>query len=467
MLKNTNIQNYNENTFGKLPPQAINVEEALLGGLINEPEEIGSVMSFLCKDAFYKDVNAIIYAAIIDLFNKGKSIDVIVLQEKLRSEGKFEECGGYMYLTSLLKFSSLSYNIEHYARIIHEKYIRREIIRQCTDLIQKSFDDTLEFDELINNLNTIPETVEKSFAGIDSGSTHKEVAKSTLIEIYSDVEKAKIGTPSGITTGLLDLNRTIGGFKPATLIYLAARPGIGKTSLALHFAIEAAKSGVWVNFFSYEMTKNQLFKIHLSGESEVNRTNIRDGKLSENELTAINKAVGRIENLPILWNTKQLNINQVKGIVRKNIMSGRCDIVIIDYLQLIPPTDSKNTREQQISEISRNLKLMSLEYQIPIIALSQLNRLAETEIPRLHHLRESGSLEQDADIVIFPFRELDANQNELNYDLIIAKNRNGSIGRFGIWHNEEMTKFGNKVQSNSIDYNYNPNSTFDPDYNPF
>jgi replicative DNA helicase len=460
-----NTQNYSDH--GVIPPQALNVEEALLGGLINEPEEIGSIMAFLSVDAFYNESNKIIYSTIIKLFNKNKAIDLIIIQEELKNDGKFEMCGGYLYLTSLLKYSSLSYNIEHYAKIIHEKYIRREIIRQCTKLIQDSFDDTLEFDELINNLNTIPETVEKSFAGIDSGSTHKEVAKSTIIEIYNDVEKAKSGNPSGITTGLIDLNRTIGGFKPATLIYLAARPGIGKTSLALHFAVESAKSGIWVNFFSYEMTKNQLFKIHLSGESEVNRTNIRDGKLSENELSILNKTVGKIENLPILWNTKHLNINQIKGIVRKNIMSNRCSLVIIDYLQLIPPTDGKNTREQQISEISRNLKLMSLEYQIPIIALSQLNRLAETEIPRLHHLRESGSLEQDADIVIFPYKELDANQNELNYDLIIAKNRNGNIGRFGIWHNEEMTKFGNKANESMNDYSYNPNSTFEPNETPF
>jgi len=215
------------------------------------------------------------------------------------------------------------------------------------------------------------------------------------------------------------------------------------------------------------MTKTQLFKIHLSGESDVNRTNIRDGKLSENELSILNRTVGRIENLPILWNTKQLNINQIKGIVRKNKMAGRCDIVIIDYLQLIPPVDSKMTREQQISEISRNLKLMTVDYEIPIIALSQLNRLAETEVPRLHHLRESGSLEQDADIVIFPYKYLDDNLNEISYDIIIAKNRNGYIGRFGIYHNEEMTKFGNKLneQSNYVGLNnyYEP----DTENNPF
>ncbi len=453
--------------FGKVPPQAVNVEEALLGGLISEPENIGLIMSFINEEVFYKEENRIIYSAITELFNNNKSIDLIIIQNKLKNDGNIEKVGGFMYLTSLLKYSSLSYNAEHYARIIYEKYIRREIVSKCSNIINDSYDETIDFDVLISELNKIPETIEKSFAGVDSGNTHKEVAKETLIEIYKDVEKFKKGEPSGITTGLIDLNRAIGGFKPATLVYLAARPGMGKTSLGLHFAVEAAKSGHWVNFFSYEMTKTQLFKIHLSGESDVNRTNIRDGKLSENELSILNRTVGRIENLPILWNTKQLNINQIKGIVRKNKMAGRCDIVIIDYLQLIPPVDSKMTREQQISEISRNLKLMTVDYEIPIIALSQLNRLAESEVPRLHHLRESGSLEQDADIVIFPYKYLDDNLNEISYDIIIAKNRNGYIGRFGIYHNEEMTKFGNKLneQSNYVGLNnyYEP----DTENNPF
>jgi len=451
--------------YGKIPPQAVDIEECILGAIMLYNEAFSLVNPLLTENSFYKEENRIIYKAICELSIENKSIDLMIVTRKLIDSGELEKVGGPMYLTKITNSVSYGINIEQYARIVAEKFVKRESIRICSEIINKSYNDEFDVEEIITDIQKAGIELEKHFDSVDSGSTTREVAKETLEEIYADVDRNSKGLPAGINTGFSDLNRMIGGFKPATFLIIASRPSIGKTSLGLHFTINAAFKGNWVNIFSFEMTKAQLFKILISGESEVDRTNIRDGKLTDEELNIINKATGNIDNLPILWNTRPMTVHQIKSVVRKNYKKKKCDLVVIDYLQLIKPTDSKAIREQQISEITRELKLMSVEFNIPIIALCQLNRLAATEIPQLHHLRESGAIEQDADNVIFPFKEVDSDMNEISYSLIIAKARNGSTGRFEIWHNQQMTKFGNKGGEITVkQFDYNPNQQFEPNH---
>lgn len=453
--------------YGKIPPQSIDLEEQIIGMLMTDDESFHSIISILSSEKyFYKKEHQIIYRTIIDLKNKGNNTDLIIVTNKLREIGKLDEIGGILNLTSFTVKVSYNLDIELSCKIIAEKYVKRETIRVCSEIINQCYDEINDIDEILTNLKRSSEELESNFDSVDNGSETLEVAKDTLNEIFSDVEKYKKGISSGINTGFSDLNRMIGGFKPATLLILASRPSIGKTSLALHFAYNAAIKDKYVNLFSFEMTKTQLFKILIASESGIDRTNIRDGKLTDDELSIINRKTGNIDRLPILWNTRPMNVFQIKSVIRKNISHNKCDIVIIDYLQLIKASDTKMVREQQISEISRELKLMTIEFGIPIICLSQLNRLAETEVPQLRHLRESGAIEQDADNVIFPYKEVDSDMNEISYSLIVAKSRNGSTGIFEIWHNTQMTKFGNKGDENKFQqFNYNPNQQIEPNYN--
>ncbi len=419
----------------KMPPQAVEVEQAVLGALMLEAEAFDIVSPILNENSFYEHKHMQIFKVIKELSQQRKPIDLMIVTRELRDLNLLDQIGGPLYITELTSKVSSAAHIEFYARIIAEKYAQRDLIRKCIEIQEKAYDPTIDVDQLIVEMQHIGNQLEKHFEIAETGTIQKEVAKDALTEIYNDVEKNRKGEPAGIPTGFSELNKALGGWRPTNLVILAARPGVGKTSLALHFATKAAECGYCVNFFSLEMTQTQLFKIMLSGNSEVNRTRIRDGILTDFELKQIERATGKIENLPIIWNTKQINPHYLKSVIRHNHKSGRCDLVIIDYLQLIEPSDKKALREQQISEISRTLKGIALSEQIPIICLSQLNRMAEKEVPQLHHLRESGAIEQDADVVLFPFRD------ESQFKIIIGKSRHGKVGTIDVRVNEEMTKF--------------------------
>jgi replicative DNA helicase len=443
--------------FIKMPPQVREIEEALIGSLILDPDFYPEISGMIKPEMFYTQSNELIYTCIKSLIESGKRLNLIVLTNELKNSGELDKIGGALHITKLAANGSYNADVQFYAKLIVEAYVKRQMIAKLGDLSERIYKNDEDVENLIYAFQKAYNELETNFDSIDSGTTSKEVAKSTLIEIYEDYEKAQRNESSGISTGFRKLNNLIGGFKPATFVVLAARPGIGKTSVALHFVTTAAKQGKNVTFFTFEMTKEQIFKILISGESEVDRSNIRDGKLNEHELREINSAVGSLEKLPIMWNSKRMNISQLKSIVRKNIRRGKCDMVVVDYLQLIDASDKKIVREQQISEISRELKGMSIEFNIPVIALAQLNRMAEKEVPQLHHLRESGAIEQDADNVIFIYKEVDENLNEINYSLINAKARNGTTGFFEIWHNSQMTKFGDKeAQGFEIQNYYEP-----------
>lgn len=432
------------NELGKIPPQAIDVEEAVLGALMLQSDAFHAVRSILKPESFYKEEHRKIFSVINELASKEKPIDLLVVTRLLKDRGELEEVGGPLYITQLTSRVASAAHIEHHSRIIAQKFIQRELIRIGSETVSLGFEDTLDLEDQLENLKSKVNEIENISCSSNTGKSQFDVLRETVIEIEQDCGNEKSGKPAGINTGFSILNQSTGGWRKTNLIIIAARPGVGKTSLALHFAKVAAQNGQWINFYGLEMTSEDLMRIVISSESGVSRSDIRDGKLQEDQWDQINLSAGKLEKLPIIWyDNAGITAGQINANTRRNSKRGRCDLVIIDYLQLMSPTDKKASREQQVSEITRNLKRTGLEAKVPIICLSQLNREASEGKPQLHHLRESGAIEQDADVVIFPWRDQDE-----NYQLTIAKNRRGKKGTFQIIANEEMTCFDN----------YNPNS---------
>jgi replicative DNA helicase len=422
--------------YGKIPPQATEVEEAVLGSLMLEQDAFLKVSNILGIESFYKEESKKIFSVIKSLYEQNKPVDLITVTSKLRECNSLEEVGGALFITQLTNRVSSVGHIEHHARIIQQKYIQRELIKIGSETTTEAFDDLSDIEDLINNLKHKISVIEDFSISSNAGQSQSTVIDEAITELEKDCIESAKGKQPGITTGLFDLNNATGGWRNTNFIIIASRPGIGKTSLALHFAKVAAKSGKWVNFYGLEMKSSDLMRIILSGQSGVNRTSLRDGKLISKDWDDLNASIPLLEKLPIIWNDYAgTTVNHIKTNTAKNVKNKKCDLVIVDYLQLITPTDKKQNREQQISDISRNLKRLALSENIPVIALAQLNREAESVKPQLNHLRESGSMEQDADIVIFPWVE------DGKFQLTIAKNRRGRKGTFEIHANEEMTGF--------------------------
>ncbi|MGQ8336865.1 replicative DNA helicase [Sunxiuqinia sp. A32] len=462
--------------YGKLPPQAVDVEEAVLGALMLERDAFELVNGIICEESFYKDEHRIIYHSIKLLTNENSPIDLLMVTQKLKDLGELDAVGGPLYITKLTGRVASASHIEFHARIIAQKFMQRELIRLSTDANSKAYDDTIDVDDLISEIKHKIDQIE-NLSSIDTGSLQDKVLIETIKEIENDCALQQKGHSPGISTGFRTLDDFIGGWRSANLIILAARPGIGKTSLALFSAKIAALNSKWVNFFSFEMKKTDLQKAMISGESGVSRTKIRDGYLNNDDWTKINSSIGQIEKLPIIWNDRAgMTVNQVKGIIRKNRKAGRCDLVVIDYLQLIAPTDKKAIREQQVSEISRVLKEISLNENIPVICLSQLNREADDVEPKPSHLRESGAIEQDADVILFPWRpgyngkKMTSGEliPESEIKLIVGKNRRGRRGSFMIYCNDEMTQFSEeKYEITQTETGYDPDQRIEASNEPF
>lgn len=429
---------------GKVPPQATEVEAVLLAGIMTDWESYEKVAPLITQESFYLDHNKIIYAAIQSLAKRGRPTDMVMVTQELRDTGRLEEVGGPLAIAQITNKSFLAHSIEDTAKIVAQKFIQRELIRIGMETVQAGFDDTTDIEDQLVALKTKLDEVENIAISTHPGNSQVDTLSGAIREIEEDCANFKVGKPAGVPTGLSLLDIMTGGWRKTNLIILAARPGIGKTSLALHFAKVAARAGEWVNFYGLEMTSTDLMRIQISGECDVRRSDIRDGRLQDQDWDQINMAATRLEKLPIVWyDNAGITVAQIKANTKRNIKRGRCKLVVIDYLQLMTPTDKKNpSREQQISEITGSLKRLALEMKIPIICLSQLNRDASEREPALHHLRESGAIEQDADVVVMPWRE------EKIYKISILKNRRGSLGKFNITANEEMTRFSNGESSN-------------------
>jgi replicative DNA helicase len=440
--------------MGKLPPQAIDLEEAVLGAMMLEKDAVNDVIDILQPDSFYKDAHQKIFATIKELFGKSEPIDILTVTSELRKRGELEVVGGAYYISKLTERVASSANIEFHARIISQKYIQRELIRVSSEIIKSAYDETSDVFDIMDR-------AEQALFEVAQGNIRKDFSDMTNLmrETIKQIETARTKSDglSGVPSGFTQLDRVTSGFQPSDLIILAARPGMGKTafvlSLARNTAVDHNKP---VAVFSLEMSAIQLVSRLISSESELPGEKLRKGNLENHEWEQLNSKIVNLAKAPIfIDDTPALSIFELRAKCRRLKAQHDIQMVIIDYLQLMTAGgDAKGNREQEISTISRNLKVIAKELKVPVIALSQLSRAVETrggdKKPQLSDLRESGAIEQDADMVMFIYRpeyygftedpETGANLAGTG-QVIIAKNRHGSLETITLRFIAKLAKF--------------------------
>ena len=447
--------------MGKVMPHSIELEEAVLGSILIDTNALPSIIDILRKEAFYKPAHQLLYEVMIDLFHKSKVIDLLIVHDALKKANLLEEVGGANYLIELSNKVASAANIEYHARIVVQKYIQRELIHVSTKVIQDSYEDTKDVFELLDD-------AEKALYDITDQNlnTAYERLGSLAAKVEKEIEavSAREEGLTGITSGFDELDNITSGWQKSDLIIVAARPGMGKTAFALSVARNSALANHSVAFFSLEMSKLQLTQRLISIESEINSKKIRNGDLDEFEWKKLHEAVERMSEINMyIDDTPGLNIFELRAKCRRMKQNHNIELIVIDYLQLMStaPNESRGNREQEISSISRAIKGMAKELNVPVMALSQLSRAVETrggnKKPQLSDLRESGAIEQDADIVAFIYR---SDYYEFGDDLegprdiaeiIISKHRNGSLGNVELKFLKEYTKFIEVDKSGAFD----------------
>ncbi len=430
----------------KIPPQNIEAEQSVLGGILIENEAINRVMEILTPDDFYRDNHRKIYTALIDLSERDEPADLITITNELRKRGELDGIGGASYIASLIDSVPTAANIEYYARIVREKAILRKLIETSTEIITQSYQDRGDVDSFLDEAEkSIFEISERrvrpSFYSI------REVVKTSLDAISKLYERKELIT--GVPSGFKELDKMTAGFQPSDLIIVAGRPSMGKTAFCLNIAQYAAvERKIPVAIFSLEMSKEQLVIRMLCAQSQVEGTRLRTGFLHESDWTKLTLAAGTLYEAPIfIDDTAALSVLELRAKARRLKADHRLGLIVIDYLQLMKGRAKAENRQQEISEISRSLKALAKELDIPVIAVSQLSRKPEERHgnrPQLSDLRESGAIEQDADVILFVFREEVYNRQEDNQgkaEIIIGKQRNGPIGKVDLAFIDKFTAF--------------------------
>ena len=445
----------------KIPPQAIELEEAVLGALMIEKDAIIEVIDILKPDSFYKCENQKVYQSIINLFTANKAIDILTVPEELRKNDSLDEIGGIAYITLLTNRVASAIHVEHHARIVHQKYIQREIIRYASELQNLSFDNSIDIQEL------------KAFAqeGIykiltDHTETEAKRVDSILMDEINIIHKLteKEYRYTGIPSGFNKLDKLTSGWQQTDLVILAARPSMGKTAISIWFGINPSIQNYPVLFFSLEMSSSQLVKRILSYETGINSMNFNRGYVSNNQLNEIDNTLTKYSEKPFyIDDTPALSIYEIQARVKKYVMRFGVKMVIVDYLQLIQG-EKNGSRENEVSSVSRGLKAIAKQNNIPVIALSQLNRSMEVSKrkPQLSDLRESGAIEQDADMVIFidrPYKRGDEVSKEMII-LCIEKYRNGATGDVVMYSSDSFNDLREYEQENE----WNPDERIEPNY---
>jgi replicative DNA helicase len=439
-----------------VPPYNEEAEIAALGAMLLDGEAISSVIQFLRGDDFYKVANKNIFEAIIDLTNRGEVVDLITLTEELRSKGALEVCGGASYISDLTSHVPTAANADYYAKIVRDCSIRRQLIRISSAIIATAHDQT-------NETRAIIEEAEKSiFELIDTGhSTSYLSIKEIIPETIAAIEKLYHTKDSytGVPSGFAELDNLTSGFQDSELIIIGARPSVGKTAFALSMAANMTiKMKKPVGFFTLEMSNQAIVQRLVSSEARLDFSKIRKGMLKPSDFHNLTEAAGRIYEAPLyIEDTPNLRLLDLRALARRMKAKHNVACIIIDYLTLITSENSKLPRHEQIAEISRSLKALARELKIPVIALSQVKREVQGGRPTLADIRESGSIEQDADVVIFIHRKMktdrdaDDNTSEIETELIIAKQRNGPIGTVKVAFIPHYTRF------ESLTYAHDPN----------
>ena len=457
---------------GKIQPQATELEKAVLGSVLIDKNAFIEISDILTSEMFYKDSNKLIFEACYDLFNENNPIDILTVTQKLKKKGNLELVGGAYAVSEISNSINFSQNIETHARIIYEKYIQRKVIEYSSELLKNGYDDTIDV------FNLTEDFINKAYDVNDVNSTDKPKKNIEILrELSKKIEAAK--TQKGITglpTGFIKLDLATGGYQNSDLIIKAGRPAMGKTAQAIceamYMAYEVKKK---VLFFSLEMASIQLMQRIVSIETGISINDLKAGNV---DWVNYNKKIERLTSENLIIYDKIMSLNGIRKECRKASIKGGCDVIFIDYLQLIEHRERGQNREQEISYISRQLKLLAKSLNVPVICLSQLSRAVETrggvKKPMLSDLRDSGSIEQDADIVQFIYRpeyygitedEKGESQLGLAY-LLIAKHRNGDTKDIPLRFIAHQTKFDNIkeqgfVNSKEKQPEMQPNKEFD------
>jgi len=436
--------------LGKIPPSDIEAEQAVLGSMLTDKDAVISAIEVLKQEDFYREDNKIIYGAILSLYNRAEPIDIITLKAELVSMGKFEAVGGYEYITNLPVMAPTSANIEKYIKIVEEKSMLRSLIQTANEIISLGYDPT-------EDVEMIMDEAEKKIFNIMQQKNQKGYAsmKDILVDTFADLERLynQKQVVTGVPTGFLDLDSKTAGLHESDLVLIAARPAMGKSAFALNIATNAALDAhVPVVVFSLEMSKEQMASRILCSAAMVDSNKVRTGKMDEEDWIKLAGALGPLSESGIyIDDTPGISVMEIRARCRKLKLEKNIGLVVIDYLQLVQGSSNRRggSREQEISEISRSLKILAKEINVPVIALSQLSRAPEQRPdhrPMLSDLRESGAIEQDADIVMFLYRDDYYNEDspEKNVaEVIIAKHRAGSTGTVKLLWLGSYTKFTN------------------------
>lgn len=435
----------------RIPPHSVESEQSILGSILLDKEAIITVTETIRPDDFYKEAHKIIYECMLKLSNKGEPIDLITLTEELRKQGHLDDVGGISYITSLSTIVPTTSNVKYYADIVKEKSVLRKLIKASNDIISLGYDGATKIEDVL-------EQAEKRIFDIsqEKASDDFKSINSVLMDTYDLIEKLYTNKSdvTGITTGFKDLNKKINGLQRTDLILLAARPAMGKTAFSLNLVQNAALKGdASVAVFSLEMSKEQLVQRMLAAQSHVELKKIKTGTLDENDWPRIIDAMAVLSNAKIhIDDTPGIKISELRSKCRKLKIEKGLDFIMIDYLQLMEGEGNNESRQQEISKISRSLKMIAKELDCPVVALSQLSRAPEQRAdhrPMLSDLRESGAIEQDADIVMFLYRdEYYHPDSELKNigEVIIGKNRHGETGSVELVWLGEVQKFADKAR---------------------
>jgi replicative DNA helicase len=434
-----------EKTSGRVPPQNLEAEQSVLGACLIGPDALAQVSDLLRPEDFYRTDHALIFAAMLDLFERGQPVDLITVADLMAQRAQTEDAGGAAYLASLASAVPTAAGLTHHARIVRDKAVLRALISAASEISERAYEASEQVEEVLDAAETsVFAIAERTIQG--AFSSLKDVIKEDIATVQSRYERKELVT--GITTGYRELDRLTSGLQRSDLTIIAGRPSMGKTAFALNMAENAALKGHPVAFFSLEMSKEQLGLRLLCSQAKVEGDKLRSGFLSPREWERLIKAAGVLSEAPFyIDDSAALSVMEMRAKARRLKAEKKCELMVVDYLQLMRGSGRTDSREQEISEISRSLKALAKELKVPVIAISQLNRRLEerpNKRPQLADLRESGAIEQDADLIIFIYRDKVYNPEspaENTAEVIIGKQRNGPLGKVELTFLERFTSF--------------------------